>query len=56
MVHDSGNVNYSFMTTKDKFDRHTFAHLVKDAVNSVAPVQKQITVTGEATLLQKKAT
>ena len=54
MVHDSGNVNYSFMTTKDKFDRHTFAHLVKDAVNSVAPVQKQITVTERGDIVTKE--
>lgn len=54
VVHDSGNVNYSFMTTKDKFDRHTFAHLVKDAVNSVAPVQKQITVTERGDIVTKE--
>lgn len=35
VVHDTGNVNYSFMTTKDKFDRHTFANLVASAVNLI---------------------
>lgn len=35
VVHDLGNVNYSFMTTKAKFDRFAFAHLVRDAVNSL---------------------
>ncbi|KAG2732868.1 hypothetical protein G9P44_003858 [Scheffersomyces stipitis] len=34
VVHDLGNINYSFMTTKEKFDRFQFAHLVRDAVNS----------------------
>lgn len=35
VVHDAGNVNYSFMTTKDKFDRYTFANLVARAVNGI---------------------
>ncbi|KAK6463895.1 hypothetical protein DFJ63DRAFT_333496 [Scheffersomyces coipomensis] len=35
VVHDLGNVNYSFMTTKEKFDRFTFANLVRDSLNSI---------------------
>lgn len=33
VVHDLGNINYSFMTTKPKFDRFKFAEIVKDSVN-----------------------
>lgn len=44
VVHDSGNVNYSFMTTKEAFDRKAFAELVRDSVNSVVPTEKQIMV------------
>lgn len=44
VVHDSGNVNYSFMTTKDAFDRKSFAEVVVDSVNSIAPPEKKITV------------
>lgn len=54
VVHDLGNVNYSFMTTKDKFDRHTFADLVARAVNKVAPNQdKHITVTERGDIVTK---
>lgn len=42
VVHDTGNVNYSFMTTKANFDRFTFANLVKTAINKKA--LKKITV------------
>lgn len=45
VVHDSGNVNYSFMTTKEKFDRHTFANLVASAVNAIPGIEKRIKVT-----------
>ncbi|ODV81966.1 uncharacterized protein CANTADRAFT_44505 [Suhomyces tanzawaensis NRRL Y-17324] len=34
VVHDMGNVNYSFMTTKAQFDRFQFAELVVEAVNN----------------------
>lgn len=44
VVHDSGNVNFSFMTTRDKFDRLVFANLVTDAVNSVLPASSQVMV------------
>lgn len=44
VVHDMGNVNYSFMTTKDAFDRYTFANVVCDAVNKIALDEKQIMV------------
>ncbi|CAK7902950.1 putative lipoate-protein ligase A [[Candida] anglica] len=43
VVHDAGNVNFSFMTSKQKFDRFTFAELVVNAVNSAennSPVLK----------------
>lgn len=33
VVHDGGNVNYSFMTTKNNFDRYTFAKIIRDGVN-----------------------
>lgn len=44
VVHDTGNVNYSFMTTRDKFDRFTFANLVTRAVNQLASPSKQVQV------------
>ncbi|EGV64486.1 Lipoyltransferase and lipoate-protein ligase [Yamadazyma tenuis ATCC 10573] len=34
VVHDSGNVNFSFMTTKSEFTRFNFVNLVCEAVNS----------------------
>ncbi|KAM9940394.1 hypothetical protein OXX80_000170 [Metschnikowia pulcherrima] len=40
VVHDFGNVNYSFMTAKENFDRFTFANLVVEAVNSLDPPTK----------------
>lgn len=43
VVHDTGNVNFSFMTTKDKFDRFTFANLIKKAVNNLG-AKYEITV------------
>lgn len=33
VVHDLGNVNYSFMTTKDNFDRFRFANMIVSGVN-----------------------
>jgi lipoate-protein ligase A len=36
VVHDMGNVNFSYMTTKEAFDRHKFAHIVAEAVNNHA--------------------
>lgn len=35
VVHDLGNVNYLFMTTKERFDRFTFAQMVVGAVNAL---------------------
>lgn len=34
VVHDSGNVNFSFMTTKSEFSRFKFVNLVVDAINN----------------------
>ncbi|CAH2354527.1 putative lipoate-protein ligase A [[Candida] railenensis] len=34
VVHDNGNVNFSFMTSKHQFDRFTFANVVVDSVNA----------------------
>ncbi|KAI5967504.1 hypothetical protein KGF57_000344 [Candida theae] len=33
VVHDLGNVNYSFMTTKQEFDRFKFVQLIVDVIN-----------------------
>lgn len=54
VVHDSGNVNYSFMTTKGNFDRFTFANLVKGAVNKIASPEKQITVNERGDIITEK--
>lgn len=53
VVHDLGNVNYSFMTTRDSFDRFTFANLVKDAVNRLASTQKQVMVNDRGDIITK---
>lgn len=53
VVHDLGNVNYSFMTTRDQFDRFTFANLVKKAVNSLASEDKQVTVNERGDVVTK---
>lgn len=34
VVHDLGNVNYSYMTTKAKFDRFKFANIIKHSINN----------------------
>lgn len=47
VVHDTGNVNYSFMTTKEAFDRFTFAHLVADSVNSLKGKQIKVNERGD---------
>lgn len=54
VVHDTGNVNYSFMTTKDKFDRYTFANLVALAVNKIADPEKHITVTERGDIVTER--
>lgn len=53
VVHDMGNVNYSFMTSKANFDRHKFANIVCDAVNDVAPEEKHIKVTERGDIVTK---
>lgn len=37
VVHDLGNVNYSYMTTKANFNRHKFASYIVEAVNQASP-------------------
>lgn len=54
VVHDSGNVNYSFMTTKDKFDRHIFANLVTRAVNGIVGAEERIKVTERGDIVTEK--
>lgn len=53
VVHDTGNVNYSFMTTRDKFDRFTFANLVTRAVNSLVSPSKQVEVNSRGDVVTK---
>lgn len=53
VVHDQGNVNYSFMTSKTNFDRHVFAELVCRAVNAIAPPAKHICVTERGDIVTK---
>ncbi|WPK26897.1 hypothetical protein PUMCH_004265 [Australozyma saopauloensis] len=53
VVHDNGNVNYSFMTTRDNFDRFTFANLVKNAVNSLAKPSKHVMVNDRGDIVTK---
>ncbi|KAI5956964.1 hypothetical protein KGF54_000583 [Candida jiufengensis] len=40
VVHDLGNVNFSFMTTKQKFDRFKFVNLVVDSINQSGVAKK----------------
>lgn len=44
VVHDLGNVNYSFMTTKGEFDRFKFANLVRDGVNKISDARYKLIV------------
>lgn len=44
VVHDSGNVNFSFMTTKAHFDRFKFVELVCGAVNKSGHAKSPIKV------------
>lgn len=55
VVHDLGNVNYSFMTRKEDFDRFTFANLVVRAVNSLVLAEKnQISVNERGDIITQK--
>lgn len=49
VVHDMGNVNFSYMTTKEAFDRLKFANIVVEAVNKHAssPVQLEVNERGD---------
>lgn len=44
VVHDTGNVNFSFMTTKANFDRFKFVELICQAVNDSGLARYQIEV------------
>ncbi|CAH6718997.1 putative lipoate-protein ligase A [[Candida] jaroonii] len=44
VVHDSGNVNFSFMTTKSEFSRFKFVNLVVDAINNWGKCKYQLEV------------
>ncbi|KAK6203272.1 uncharacterized protein RJT21DRAFT_25886 [Scheffersomyces amazonensis] len=55
VVHDLGNVNYSFMTTKEKFDRFTFANLVTNAVNSIPGSKYSIEVNERGDITTKSS-
>ncbi|RLV96620.1 putative lipoate-protein ligase A [Spathaspora sp. JA1] len=44
VVHDFGNVNFSFMTTKEKFDRLKFSNTVVEAINSIPGLTKNVMV------------
>lgn len=44
VVHDLGNVNYSFMTTKAQFNRFTFVELIKRAVNGSGKSPKSLDI------------
>lgn len=44
VVHDLGNVNYSFMTTKSNFDRFKFAEIIRDSVNKYPDLKYKLKV------------
>lgn len=44
VVHDLGNINYSFMTTKPKFDRFKFAEIVRDSLNGYPQLKYKLEV------------
>lgn len=44
VVHDLGNVNYSFMTTRAKFDRFKFANIVTLAINKYSDSKYKLEV------------
>ncbi|KAG7666232.1 uncharacterized protein J8A68_000227 [[Candida] subhashii] len=54
VVHDLGNVNYSFMTTKDKFDRFSFANLITTVINNIVNDQKKIMVNERGDIVTKE--
>lgn len=56
VVHDKGNVNFSFMTTKDNFDRFKFTNLIKLAINSTAKAKYELTVNerGDVTTVKQE--
>lgn len=55
VVHDHGNVNFSFMTTKERFDRFKFAELVKLSVNNSGRAKYELEVNsrGDITTVQQ---
>lgn len=54
VVHDLGNVNYSFMTSRDQFDRFTFANLVTKAVNYLASEEKKVIVNSRGDIITER--
>lgn len=50
VVHDLGNVNYSFMTTKQKFDRFIFSRIVTESV-----IESALEVNERGDIVQKES-
>lgn len=51
VVHDMGNVNYSFMATKEAFDRFKFARRIVDAVNALGHTRIKVNARGDLVTL-----
>lgn len=55
VVHDLGNMNYSFMTTKKKFSRTAFSHIIKNNINpALSDGNLQVNDRGDLLLLHNK--
>lgn len=54
VVHDLGNVNYSFMTSKADFDRFKFANIVRDAVNKISDAKFKLMVNERGDITTEK--
>ena len=54
VVHDLGNVNYSFMTSKADFDRFKFANIVRDAVNKISDAKYKLMVNERGDITTEK--
>ncbi|KAI5963180.1 uncharacterized protein KGF55_002972 [Candida pseudojiufengensis] len=53
VVHDLGNVNFSFMTSKLNFDRFKFVNLVVDSVNNSKNASKKLEVNKRGDIVTK---
>ncbi|KAG5419894.1 hypothetical protein I9W82_001774 [Candida metapsilosis] len=53
VVHDLGNVNYSFMSTKQEFDRFKFVNLIVEAVNGARITSTKIKVNHRGDIVTK---